>query len=103
MLCKVIATPCEGRGTFQGWNFSPDDGRPLNTGEIRFTYNPRLRDHYMDILKQARKDYLKDIQDFYTKHKASQQALEYTQAMRAWKQEKTRFIRESRVLKHESL
>lgn len=103
MLCKVIATPCEGRGAFHGWNFSPDDGRPLSNGEIRFTYNPRLRDHYASILKQARKDYLRDIQDNYTRYKASRQALEYTQAMRAKKRDRERFIRESWELKHESL
>lgn len=103
MLCKVIATPCEGRGTFQGWFFSQDNGRPLNTGEIRFTYNPHMRDRYKAILAQARRDYLRDMDEHYKQYKASKQALEYTQAMRAWTKEKARFIREGWELRHESL
>lgn len=103
MLCKVIATPCEGRGTFNGWTFSPDDGRLLNNGEIRFTYNPRMRNHYVRLLRQARKDYLKDIQDYYERYKASRQALEYTQTMRAMKRDRERFIRDGWELTHESL
>lgn len=104
MLCKVIATPAKtGAGAWEGWDFTPDDGRPLSNGEIRFTYNPRLRDYYFNILKQARRDYLRDIDEHYKIYKASRQALEYTQAMSAKKREIDRFIREGWKLKHESL
>lgn len=104
MLCKVIATPVDvGDGMFKGWNFTPDNGRQLNAGEVRFTYNPRMRDHYKRLLAQAQRDYLQDIEQHYTTHKASKQALEYTQKMRAWVQERDKFLREGRELKHESL
>lgn len=104
MLCKVIATPVEtGSGAFKGWNFTPDNGRLLERGELRITYNPRMREHYKKILAQARRDYLSGIQEYYKQYKASKKALEYTQAMRAWKQEKQRFIREGIELKHDSL
>lgn len=103
MLCKVIATPCARGGAWNGWNFAPDTGRSLMPGEIRFTYNPVLRDHFKKILVRAKREYSESIDEHYKTYKASKQALEYTMAMRAWKKEKEKFSRDARVLKHESL
>jgi len=104
MLCKVIATPCEtGDGAWRGWNFAPDDGRMLNAGEVRFTYNPTLRDHFIKILEIARKDYLRARDEYWEQYKKSKKTLEYTQAMRAWRAEQEKFIREGIELKHSSL
>lgn len=104
MLYKVIATPADyGAGDWQGWVFSPDDGRVLNVHELRITYNPCMRDHWEKILKQAMRDYKASIDDNYKQYKASKQYLEYTQKMRAWRAERDKFIREGRELKHTSL
>lgn len=104
MLCKVIATPARvGSGMFKGWDFAPDDGRPLNVGELRFTYNPLLRESIEAKLKQARKDYKASIDEHWKQYKASKTALETTARMRAMFTEKETFLRELRELKHTSL
>lgn len=104
MLCKVIATPAKvGKGAFNGWDFEPDDGRVLEAYQVRFTYNPHCQDRIKAILTDAMKAYRADQKLYWEKHKASKKALEYTQAMRAWKSEREKFIREGRTLKYESL
>lgn len=103
MLCKVIATPCERGGDFNGWEIAQDDGRQLTHGEIRFTYNPVMRDHYKEILRRAKRDYNLDKLKAFEMYKAGKKSLEYTLAMRAWKKEKDKFLRESRTLHRESL
>lgn len=104
MLCKVIATPAKvGTGMWKGWNFTPDDGRALQPGELRITYNPRMRESIESMLKQAKKDYKADIHAYWVQHKASKASLEMTARMRAVYAEKEKFLREGRELKHTSL
>lgn len=104
MLCKVIATPAEyGEGQWCGWNFTPDNGRPLNVHELRITFNPRLRESIEAKLKQARRDYKASIAEYWKQYKASKSALEMTARMRAAYAEKEKFLREGRELKHTSL
>ena len=104
MLCKVIATPAKvGTGMWKGWNFTPDDGRALQPGELRITYNPRMRESIESMLKQAKKDYKADIHAYWVQHKASKASLEMTARMRAVYAEHEKFLRAGRDLKHPRL
>lgn len=104
MLCKVIATPCAyGKGDYNGWKFTQDNGRPLESGEVRFTYNPVMRDRIKSILTRAKRDYEHDRALYYKKYKASKQSLESTVAERAWLKEREKFLREGRTLEYKSL
>lgn len=98
MLAKVIAT-YTGRGGFEGFEITPDNGRLLNAGEVRFTYVKSQAEHIKALLQRVKADYKADLRQLDKDRKKNAVAREYTQRMRALRKSYELTLRDANLMR----
>lgn len=63
MVGRVIAIPTGKRGDYLDfWRFERDCGQDLPLYGVRIVWSPSLRDNVKQVLRQAKADYIRDME-----------------------------------------